>query len=458
MKNKILRIFILALSVRFVWFVFILIFNPNEGFLAIDSLGYLQIAENLKNYNSYSQGVYGHESFVPDVTRTPAFPFLLYLFSMFNAPLWSIILFQLVISSASCAITYFISKKLTNSEIISFFTTFIFVFDIPSICFSNYILTDTLFVFLLLLSITYAVKARSSKKIKFVLLSGSFLSLAALCRPMAAYLLIGYLFFLLDRVQYVYKVNMVRLLLFFVAFIFLLVPWLGRNYYVFKKPYLSTIAEVNLLFHTGANIRAIAEKKSIDKIQNEYWEISKKQFDWKQPSEAIRFADYSRKESLKILKEHPLAFIKIYAGSVFLYFIKPLRGQIDIQFGIRQDFNSLTGISDNRITSILHHPFQNTSLLTIILVLFQILLLLFVYLGILFLFLNFKKVVLNKPFIVFLLALVIYFALTSSITEFDARFRMPTTPLLIILSGCGYSLKVRKWYFLSFLKLKLGHN
>ena len=436
--------FLFALCIKLIWFAAIVFLNPENGFLTIDSSGYLAIADNLKNYHFYSQGLINHPSFIPDATRTPLYPVLLFIAKLFHITMPAFIVFQLILSSITAVFVFKMIQLFVKNEKYALIFLLVYTVDIPTICFSNYIMTDTIFAFLLTASLwNLILYITNEQKLKLLLLSAVFLALATLCRPMALYLLPIYAVFgLLSKKNQ--KDKLKQGLSFLLVFLTLISPWVIRNKIVFGNTFVSTIAEVNLLFHTAANVEAISKNETINTIQNEYWKVSLKDFNWSEPSETVRFAKYSREYAIEILVQNPSTFLKIYTGSIFLFFIKPLRAQIETQLFKKQSINTLTGISDKRWENIQKYSIFNENPLVQLLIVLQIVQLIVLYTGVILLLLNQKHILSSpKKIVYFLFVVIIYFVLTSSLTEFDARFRIPIIPIITVLSAIGYSVYLK---------------
>ena len=121
-----------------------------------------------------------------------------------------------------------------------------------------------------------------------------------------------------------------------------------------------------------------------------------------------------------------------------------MRAQIETQLFKKQSINTLTGISDKRWENIQKYSIFNENPLVQLLIVLQIVQLIVLYTGVILLLLNQKHILSSpKKIVYFLFVVIIYFVLTSSLTEFDARFRIPIIPIITVLSAIGYSVYLK---------------
>lgn len=418
------KILIIAFLLRAIPFVYVANFNPN-GVLLFDSYNYLQIADNLINHNIFSASGEGYQ-LIHDIRRTPTFPiFIVGLKKISNKLIWiaSIIL---LIGSINVLLVYKICNLIFNQQKLKYLATFLVAIDIPSIYFSGVIMTESVFTFLLLISIYLFIIALKNEKIILFILSGLILSVAILCRPIAILLPIIFSIFLFFKTKKIKPV-----VLFFVSSFFLVYGWMNRNKEYFNTYQLSSISSINLYFHTSASILSEAENISTEKAQLKLREKFNASHKWNgDERDIVPMINYFQNESIKMIINHPSIFIKQYLiGSVYFY-VKPIRNYIDSYFGINA--KEYSKVAEKSIqNNLLNKLFNETSLLTLILVIIQLIFSAILILGII---LSFKQIISNSIYILFLL-IIIYFTLTSSITEVDGRFRLPALPFLAILSS-----------------------
>lgn len=421
-----------------------------------DSWGYRRIAENLQQFGIFSQG--DENNLIPDSVRTPVYPLFLFFLRTIGIGFYGIIMLQILLSAATCALTAYLAGDILNNKKALIFSGLLMSFDFPSIFFSTTLLTETLFTFLLLLTfILFVLFIKKRKKIH-LLVAAFFMGGTILCRPVAVFLplIFGIALFFMPPMPNFNREDITKpskktgfisgtaksAALFFILMCYLVIsPWIIRNTITFGSPFLSTVTEINLLFHTASGIRALDEGKTVFQIQNEYKKLSGQNYDWKKESEAVRFARFSREEALAVIQENPLIFIKNYVGSCVHFFIKPLRNYIDLQLGFESKYESISGLSENRFTSIISRTLQNTGITALFIVIFQLVFMLSLYCFFILYFWK-KKTKLNRV-AGLALVIILYFGLVSGLTEVDARMRVPVMPLICLIAGAGVSLLLK---------------
>lgn len=293
-------------------------------------------------------------------------------------------------------------------------------------------MTETLFTFLLVLAFLFFVSFIKNQKHTHLIFSAIFLGLSILCRPMAVYLP-----FIFAAIIFTVRLKTKASLLFLFLTYLIISPWVIRNYNTFGSPFLSTIGDITFLFYAAASVKAEKEQKTLFEIQNEYKEKSQTEYDWFKPEESLKYARFSREEAVKIIKENPVIFIKNYFKSFFYFFSKPLRNYIDLQLGNTNQYHSITELTDGRLGSLFMKATEKTSFPAICIVIFQLILLLVLTIFSAIFILSKKNI---NSFIILIFLVILYFAAISSLTEVDARMRVPVIPLWSIIASGGISL------------------
>lgn len=242
--KRLTTIFLIALSLRLILFLAVGSWQHKvlrERILVSDAHGYHKIAVNLLENNAFS----GSESspYVPDVFRTPIYPFFLAsLYAIFGYKPYIAILFQLIIGSIICLLIYKIGRTLFNKKIALLAGLFV-AFEYSSILYSNMLWTETLFTFLFTIHIYFLVKFLMANSNRGLIYSAIFLGLSTLCRPVSIYFfifLIGifYFHFKKDLRRGILKYSILTL-----SFLLTIAPWMIRNYIVSGEFLVSSVQE-----------------------------------------------------------------------------------------------------------------------------------------------------------------------------------------------------------------------
>lgn len=424
-----LFVFVLAFIIRISYSVFIQQIQP-ESIYQYDSWGYLSLAKNLFDNQVFSQIL--SEPQTPDSTRMPIYPVFIALFHLAKLGGEWIIYIQALFGALTAFFTFKIAEIINRKNAANILAGLLVAVDLPSIFMGNLVATENLFTLLLVAAIYYAVKGVRFKEESAFTVSIIILALATLVRPITLYysLFIPISYFLFSGFGFFRRIR--TLVIHLVILAIFIGSWVYRNNSTFGTPFFSSISEVNLLFHTSTQTRSIAENRPQKLIELEYRNDSLGYLDFVNDAGAMGpFISFAQTETQRVVKKHPIVFLKMWATSCVMFFIKPMRSYFNMQLKGDNSYSAISSVEERRKGDLLAKTLDNSDTLTLILVTFQILMLGLIYLGILFSLRHW----LTKDLTIFLLlfSLVGYFALVSSLTEVDSRFRVPAIPILAIL-------------------------
>jgi len=373
-KKAVIIIFILALVVRSFY-----VLSVSQPPLVTDAKDYDTLGIMLSQGKGYinSEGE-------PTAYRPPIYPlFLGVIYSTAGHNLLWVRLIQAVMGAASCVLVYLITVVIFN-EMRAILSGFLCCFYPPLIVNTSQILTETLFIFFLLLGILCII---SKSNFMNLLLSGLIFGLALLTRPF----LIFFLPFLFAWIVFNKKYKARKAVAVLVAGVLIvLLPWTLRNYYKLN----SFVPFANVGGLTLYNSYVVPQKgfgfNSLEGVGGEYYEIT----------EETSQNRYLIQKTTEYIKENPLEVVKLSIKKILL-FIYPFDGYwYNISFGSK--YNVFWGI-----------------------------ILCFSVLGIA---MNLNENTINKTliyflFISFLIGIVIFYG--------SPRFRLPIEPLLICFASDG---------------------
>ena len=430
-------ILLIAFFLRFLLFSAIILFNTG-GFIQADSHEYLNIAENLITKSVFSQSV--DEPLIPDCRRTPVYPLFIALFRLAGFNLAAIIFIQLILSVFNCFLAFKITYWLTENYKSSIFACLIVAIDIPTIVYANIILTETLFTSLFLISIFFLVRYLKDDGEKFLILilSGIFLGLSILCRPISLFFPVVMVALLLLFQSRNFKLFLIKIPLFLLAVIIPLSPWLLRNQVVFGAPILSTISSTNMLHYRAAGVYAAKEKVSFAEAQRELKELAESTFQGNKDEHPLDYKRHDAKLGASIILDNPLYYIKNNISSAFNLFLSPLRSTIDLQLGLSNKATTLANWGKSKKDTILNRLLSTTSSFTLVMVLVQMITLAIVWLLAV---AGMVAALKYKNYLSFalLLFIILYFGVITGGPEAYARFRVPIMPFLALISGIGFA-------------------
>jgi 4-amino-4-deoxy-L-arabinose transferase-like glycosyltransferase len=412
------QLLLLAFALRIIWYLFILFTNP-DGFWLYDSYGYWNIANNVKEYGIFSRDEI--EPLLPDYFRTPLYPLLILPTIYFDINGYSIPLIHILLDCITCYLVYKIVFDFSKKETYAKIALFIYAIHIPAIVFSNYVLTESIFAFLLTLFVYSLTKLIQVTNYKKALLTGLIGGVCVMCKPIAFVLLLPTIVLLLI----VKKINfqtVITVLCLSTAFYAIQIPWLQRNKNLFGKYFNSVLGEHLLLGYHASNIYAKANSIHFNEAQEilRYKFFDKLEFNpYKYPYE---YAKIIEKESYKILLANKWLFVKEHTKECIKFFVQPMRGYILSQLGKNHSYSKW---------------------LTYSMVLVQLLCTAVLFLIIAYaIYLRFKKQLRFSYLIVFIGVLLFIFSQFNTMPFTDARMRFPLDALIIIASIlCLYQIR-----------------
>jgi len=160
-------LFFTAFVIRLIYLIVVLANNDRTALseMFADTAIYLRAADYLFGINTNGQ----YELYMVGA----GYPFFLGACkAMFGNSFWPVLFFQVVLSSLSCVMICKIADLLLNNRLIAFVAGMISVLSITSISLSASLLTETLFFFLLTLSLYLFIKGLSSRRWRYFVTAG----------------------------------------------------------------------------------------------------------------------------------------------------------------------------------------------------------------------------------------------------------------------------------------------
>lgn len=228
------HILVLAFLLRLVFFLTVFnSFSQKYGWEGDDN--YDEIALNVLNGEGYRV----HPETPPNTVRPPLYTlFLIIVFAVVGSERWKVFTAQALLQTLVCYLVYRLGKRFTNSESAAKLAALLFALYPQSMLYSSMYMTETLFSFLIIVSVWFYLDVSETHSASRSMLLGVVLGLAALTRPVALLLFVPIvlLYFLrakrsADNLRWVSR-NVILIILFTGAAIS---PWTVRNYAVTGK-------------------------------------------------------------------------------------------------------------------------------------------------------------------------------------------------------------------------------
>lgn len=326
--------------------------------------------------------------------------FLAGIYSIFGHHYLAVYIIQAILSVFCLFLINRITSRLWN-ERVGLVALILSALYVPFIGYSGIILSEILFLFFLLVSVYYGLRAIQTGAMLSVILSGVASALAALTRSIS--LLLPICIVLLLMIYFPRKVftkaSMSRILIFFIAMFLTISPWTIRNYMDTKEFVLiDSISGLNMLIGNNEYATGFFTTK--------VWETE----GWKeahQPHNNLPQADRIMKQhALQWIQEHPNDFLQLTLKRFDLYFDKKTDW-------FTEDYG-WNNILFNKMNFEAHYH--------------EFLFICFI-MGLLLI----RK---RQPQLVFLALIVLYFIGINSLFYVSPRYRLPAMPFMLMY--CSY--------------------
>jgi len=452
--NKFLR-YVLGVSMLLNLAVAFLCYNHESRFLDPDSNDYIQLADSLALFHGYTKGD------EPEIFRTPGYSFFLAPFRyIFPHSFFPIIIFQSILGTISVFLLWSLVLSLTHNNLTIAKIAVIFqVISLPSIVAVNKILSETLFTFLLLLSLFLLNKtlinikdktqSNSNKKYLFAAATGTIAGLTLLVRAIFLPLFplfILYLYFQgssyiqKENKTLIYKIILIMLLPYILTF----AGWKMRNHINTGYNGFSSVASINIYRYYACAL--LARQKGISFSQQQ--KICDANLST--AGNQVQQANYAIKHGLPILKSAPFTYLFIHIKTD-INTLLPAVGDLYALIGKNIGGKGTLSVINSKgiIAGIKYYFSENWTLFFLALPIVFILILKYMLALI-----GVAKTILTKEILLtsLLYILLITYMILIPGTVSHPRFRVPVDPLLSLFAAVGL------YYCSQLLKSKIQHS
>jgi 4-amino-4-deoxy-L-arabinose transferase-like glycosyltransferase len=437
-ENRNLIIVILFAFVLRGLMLIVAIQHPERTFLP-DTTSYIEAALKILNSGTYPESAW----------RTPIYPFFIALIygTAGQYPL-AVVAGQVLISTASVALTFWLGVRLMPKQA-ALTGAFLMAISVESVTHAFFLLTETLFTFLLLASMLAFLKFWQEQGKGWLFFSAVLIALATLCRPIVLYfpLLIAAMILVGLRADWLRRICIA--LIYLLIFAVILSPWVIRNYFVIGLPTVSTISNYNLLVYNAASLEASLNGESEEEIRPQLKDRADKllaSYGWVD-NEANRARVQSQLAG-QIILAHPFRYLYVHLKSDLNNFLPDVTGLTEI-FGLTVGGKgTLSVLNQQGLAAAVGHYFDgNTWLLWLFFPLIALL-------GLTFLADVVGVLVLTRQREWFSLAVLllptIYLMLIPGAPSLP-RFRVPVMPYLCLLAGLGATI-IYNYFYAKFFK------
>lgn len=216
----------------------------NATALTGDAKGYILLADNIRTQHIFS--VATTSPFYPESFRAPGYPFFLAILYGVTGSWVGTLLLQVLLLSIAPLLLYVLLRS--YHERAAFWGSIIFAVEPLRLFYSASLLSDALFTVLLLITLLFLERGRNS--LSHVALAGILLGASILVRPIAMFLpilFIGYLLWFAPS----FKRGAVLACVLCVTILLVVLPWSLRNHKLFDSYNISSVGAVNLMLYNA---------------------------------------------------------------------------------------------------------------------------------------------------------------------------------------------------------------
>ncbi|MFC2165497.1 ArnT family glycosyltransferase [Acidobacteriota bacterium] len=439
-KHWIVIILAIYILTRLLFLGFVHPWNPEtekEIILQKDAKGYHELARSLMEHHRFAYS----STEDPNTLRTPLYPiFIAGIYTLFGFEPWVVLLFQIVIGALSCLLLIFTLRRLFNKQI-ALIAAFFFAIDPLQIVFTVSLISDVLFVFLLVIAFYWFSRGFTSeaqgKNIVYYGLSGFFFGFSALIRPISQYIPVVVIFFFLvwyrHKLKEALKYSGAVLLMFLLA----ITPWLIRNYHHFGHIAISSSGSQNLLLEYAVPMVQQKRNQSMKTVQEDLLAESEQMMraDGLDPQSLNSFqkSKYYQKLAIKCIKQDPVHFMQTYFMGVVHCFAEIDSSSFTTQLGIKMPKVDIK--ATNNIIELVKKFISAKGTTGIVIASVILPYLMVSYLGaVVGFFVSWKRY--NWGALLWCLLMASYFVFVTGVAG-CARFKIPAVPFYLAFTGIG---------------------
>lgn len=415
------------------------------AFYAKDTGSYLQPAMELVAAGSFT--TFG----APELFRTPGYPILLSLGVWLGQVEIITIALQILLSCATTYFVFLLARELFSDERVATWSALAYSLEPISIINSNWLLSDTLFTFLLAAALFCLIRFVKAGRPTFLWLSSIIYALAVYVRPIGYFLPITLaLTLILWAIFKREKKLLVHAVAFGVLSFALISAWQFRNKIETGYGGFSAAVDYNLYFHQVAALKAKEQRVPFYQVMDEMGFYSREKYLSQNPAQQswpiAQQYEFMRREGVKATWRDPLAAANIYLHGLVISMFDPGASEYLRLFRLYPKSGKiLNGVVSEGIIATTVKVIAANPLLSLMTGLFGLILL--TYYALTLIGLKYGSLHFNLPMWL-MLTTGIYLLALSGGTIAASRFRLPVMIVVCILAGQGLSIalsRIQMW-------------
>ena len=390
--------------------------------------------------------------------RTPGYPLFISLFYfIFGVKPWVVLFIQILLGVGIVIMTYLIGKMLVSRKV-ALLATGLCAIDPHLIFYSVQLLSDILFVFVLLLSILFFIYGIKNKRLTLFLLSSTLLGVSTMVKPVTLYfpIIVAGAILLCPKMKFNFRLTIISF--FILVFFVVIFPWQYRNYKVYNHFSLAPLAQsFNLLYRHAAFTEAAKTGKSIEQVRREFTrEVQLRELNGddtyskiiilnKMPSKLLRIGGWNPFDTARVYNEiainylikNWIYYLPLHLRGIAIIFLDPSTRNFFSMIGVKTReawYLERNRSSANVIKMIVDYFRINSTPEVVVGILISI----FFFIVYSSFFFGVFKMILEKKMLLlfFFLSIILYFPNMAGIMC-ENRYKLPTIPFYMIISARG---------------------
>ncbi len=375
--------------------------------LESDAAEYVQLADNLRHHGAFSLAT--ASPFSPEYFRVPGYPlFIAIILSLFGS-VDAVIFVQILLTAASCFLIFCIAEKVSGSRFAAYLASGLFVCNPNTILFTLMVLSESLFVFVLLLSVYILICFQKSEEFRFAA-SGLLLGVSVLVRTIAMYMPLCFAILIFFTKQRSLKRSAILFGVFMCAFALVLLPWVVRNKVESGVFGISSTSAVNFYYYyVPLFIKNEHQLTTVSDLPQTEWKMD------------LAAAAVLQKESFAVVASQPLKYLQFHLTGIETYLEQSSLGYAWL-FVFRPIYASNHSVFEVAAFEGTIRPYEHVEE--------------FGMFGVVLLALMSILFIRKKEFFFFFWANILWFFVAAGpVATFSTRYRIPAEPFLMILAS-----------------------
>ncbi len=429
-----LMAFILRLSVPLIAFETT---KDKTVFYTTDTPGYLEPARNL-----IVRGEYIRDS-LPEIFRPPGYPIFLLPGLLFGSPELLTIACQIILGCLTVFLVYKIAITLFERTDVAIAAAGLYALEPLSIVYTSLMMTETLFAFLMMLSVSLLIRYLKEARLTFFCMAASVLSAAIYVRPVGYFLPIIIVMVLLAVFAVRKQINkklLIHACIFLVISMLPLFAWQARN--KIETGYSGFSSQKDeFLFVVGQAVSARLQGISVIEHKKRtgwsYWNGPGGYYAKHPEHHSWQEAQIHRhrgSEGLRLILDNPWQYLQVHLRGTLLMTGLTGWGTWLVMFKVENPDSAFNmKLRDPTSLGFMWHFFSSANIIVWGNLLLGVMLLMYWLLAIYALLLRNVR---GKLGIILLVIVGVYLLLTPAAWP-DSRFRHPVMPIVCVLAAYG---------------------